>query len=229
MKILETLKSSLPSYSTIQPSTRKKIKFRPFTVKEEKVLLTANETGNFDDFLITLTNVIDECYGIKKSIHIPIFDIEYFFIKLRSKSIGELVNPTFKCPETDESITVNLNLDEVEPVYDETHNKTIKISDTILVTMKYPSVDYIINNKGDYYDMIIDCIEKIETKEELIESDHTSRQTIQQFVDLLTKPQFSKLTNFFKTMPKIEHEVKYQTSDGVTRKIKFKGIRDFFQ
>lgn len=230
MKLLETLKSSLPKYSTIQPSTRKKITYRPFTVKHEKVLLMANQTGNFDDFLLTLCDVIDECFGLTNSSKkLPIFDIEYFFIRLRAKSIGEIVEPRFICPITKESISIILNLDEIEPSFNKEHKHIIELSDKIAVTMKYPTVDYIIKNTGDYYDMIIDLIEKIETKDELIEANSTSRTTIEEFVNLLTQQQFKKLVDFFKTMPKIQKEINYQTSDGIERKIIFKGLRDFFQ
>lgn len=230
MKLLETLKNSLPKYTTIQPSTKKKITFKPFTVKQEKVLLMSNQTGNFDDFLITLCDVIDQCFEIKDSAKkLPLFDVEHFFIKLRAKSIGEMVEPKFICPVTKETITVTLNLDEIEPLFNENHKTAIQVSDKIVVTMKYPTIDYIIKNEGDYYDMIIDCIDKIETKDELIESTNISRVVIEQFIDLLTQQQFKKLVEFFKTMPKIQKEINYKTSDGIERNITFKGLRDFFQ
>lgn len=230
MNIIEKLKSTLPKYFIEQPSTRKKIKFRPFTVKEEKVLLIANQTGNFEDFLTTLSDVIDDCFDLKNSSkELPIFDIDYFFLCLRSKSVGEIVQTKFKCPETNELIQITLNLDEIKPIYDENHKKEIKVNNFMVFKMKYPSLNYMIHNNSDYYDMIIDCIESIETQDELIESKNTSRDLLKQIVDLLTQQQFRQLINFFQTMPKIEKEVNYTTSDGVNRKITLKGIRDFFQ
>lgn len=230
MKIIETLKNALPKYFIEQPSTRKKVKFRPFTVKEEKILLMANQTGNFDDFLITLSEVIDNCFELKtKSKNLPIFDIDYFFLALRSKSVGEVIETSFICPESKESIRVTINLEDIKPIYSENHEQKIKINDSMIFKMKYPSLEYAINSKGDYYDMVIDCIESIETKDELLESKNTSREILKEIVDLLTQTQFKKLIEFFKTMPKIEKEIEYQTPDGVIRKTTLRGIRDFFQ
>lgn len=230
MNLIEELKKSLPRYITEQPSTKAKLKFRPFTVKEEKVLLMANQTGNFEDFLVTLSDIIDSCFELKgKSKDLPFFDIDHLFLALRSKSIGEIVEPKFICPETGETIQVTLNLDEVKPIYSKDHSREISINETMVVKMKYPSLDYMIHNKSDYYDMVIDSIESVETKDQLLNASETSRETLKEFVDLLTQQQFKKLVNFFKTMPKIEQEVNYITSDGVSRKITLKGIRDFFR
>ena len=230
MNIVETLKNSLPKYFIEQPSTRKKVKFRPFTVKEEKILLMANQTGNFDDFLITLSEVIDNCFELKtKSKNLPIFDIDYFFLALRAKSIGEIIETTFICSETNEPISITINLDDIKPIYSNNHEKEIKINDSMIFKLKYPSLEYAINNKGDYYDMVIDCIETIETKDELVEAKNTSREMLKEIVDLLTQQQFKKLIEFFKTMPRIEKEIEYETSDGVKRKTVLRGIRDFFQ
>jgi len=229
--LLDSLRSSLPKYIITQPSTKKKITYRPFTVREEKILLMSNQTGEYEDFLTTLADIIDNCFELEtKSKKLPIFDIEYFFIKLRSKSIGEQVEPIIVCKETKEKIQLNLNLDDIIPIYPENHSKTVAIGSDIIVNMKYPSLEYLISNKDfDYYDMLIDCIDTIETKSELIDSKVVSRESIKEFIDLLTKKQFESLIEFFKTMPKIEKEIEYKTSDGVTRKILLRGLRDFFQ
>lgn len=230
MNIIEQLKNTIPKYFAEQPSTRKKIKFRPFTVKEEKTLLMANQTGNFDEFLITLSDIIDNCFELKNSAKtLPVFDIDYFFLCLRSKSVGEVIETKFTCPETNELVEITLDIDDIKPTYFENHNREVKVNDFMVFKMKYPSLEYMIKNNSDYYDMIIDCIESIETKDELIEAKNTSRDFIKQIVDLMTQPQFKQLVNFFQTMPKIEKEIEYQTSDGIKRKIILKGIRDFFQ
>jgi hypothetical protein len=228
---LNDMKNSLPRYNAIQPSTGKKVTFRPFTVKEEKSLLISNSTGNHEDFLTTLGHVIDSCFDLDVSANdLPIFDVEYFFLQLRCKSIGELIQPTIVCQTTKEKIDLNLNLEEINPVYFDNHTKEIKL-DNFIVNMKYPTLNDFINKKEneDYYDMMIKCIDTIESPKELIETKNANKEDIQEFIELLTKPQFNKIVEFFKTMPKIEKEIAYRTSDGVERKLLLKGIRDFFQ
>lgn len=228
---LNDMKNSLPRYTTIQPSTGKRVTFRPFTVKEEKSLLIANSTGNHGDFLSTLGHVIDSCFDLDGSAYdLPIFDVEYFFLKLRCKSVGELIQPTIVCETTKEKIDLTLNLEEIDPIITETHTKRIKL-DNFIVNMKYPTLEDFINKKEneDYYGMMLRCIDTIETPKELIEAKNSSKSDIQEFVELLTKQQFNKLIEFFKTMPKIQKEITYTTSDKIERKLLLRGIRDFFQ
>jgi hypothetical protein len=230
--LIDNMIRSLPKYNVKQPSTKKTITFRPFVVREEKTLYMSNETGTHEDFLSTLGNVIDSCFELKtEAKNLPIFDIEYFFLKLRCKSLGEFANPTIICPYTGEKIKIELNLDEIEPSYSKDHTNEIKLDGSIKIKMKYPTLEYFIEaerNIKDYYELIIDCIESIETKDELIESKNTSRDQIQEFVDVLKKDQFEKLISFIKTMPRIEKKIEYTTTDGKTREILLKGIKDFF-
>ena len=227
---LNDLKNSLPRYNIVQPSNKKKLTYRPFTVKEEKALLIANSTGNNQDFLTTLGNVIESCFNIEDAKNLPIFDVEYFFLKLRCKSVGEFIEPVIICPVTNEKLNIYLNLEEIEPKYDKNHSKEINL-DTFIVKMRYPTLlDFIEKEENeDYYDMMLKCIESIQTQKELIETKNATSEEIKEFVDLLTKAQFNKLRDFFKTMPKIEKELIYKTSDRVERKLLLKGIRDFFQ
>jgi len=230
-ELLDSMKKSLPRYNAIQPSTGKKIAYRPFTVKEEKSLLMANSTGSYEDFLTTLADIVNSCFSLPRDAReLPIFDIEYFFIKLRCKSIGEMAQPVIICPVTQEKINLDLNLDDIEPIKNANHSDVIKL-DNMIVKMRYPTLEDFIQKKEntDYYDLLVDSIETIETAAEKIESKDCSRENLQEFVDLLSRDQFKKLIDFFKTMPKIEKEVTYRTSDGVERKLTLKGIRDFFQ
>jgi hypothetical protein len=139
----------MPRYNIVQPSTGKLITFKPFTVKDEKTLLIANQTGSYEDFLSTLADIIDNCFDLPTpSKKLPLFDIEYFFLKLRSKSVGEVVEPVIICPETKESIKINLNIDQIEPIFESSHSNEFKISNEILVKMKYPSLESLIYNKN---------------------------------------------------------------------------------
>lgn len=232
-ELLERMRSSLPKYNLKQPSSGKIISYRPFTVKEEKVLLMATTTGTYEDFLSTLTDIIDDCFSLQnESRNLPLFDIEYFFIKLRCKSIGEIVEPIITCPYTGEKVKVNLNLEDIEPILNEDHKQKIELNGNIIVTMKYPSVDNIIKNRdkvNDYFDLVIQSILSIETDQELIETSNYPKSSLIEFVELLTDDQYRKLISFFKTMPKLEKSVKYRTSDEVEREIVLKGLKDFFR
>lgn len=232
-ELLENMKQSLPRYNLVQPSTGFTITFRPFTVREEKTLLMANQTGSYEDFLATLSDIIDNCFNLPvSSKKLPLFDIEYFFLKLRSKSVGEIVDPTIICPATGEKIKVSLNLDEIEPIFNDKHQKEIKISGNIIVKMNYPTIENLIKNKDkktDYFDLLIESIAFIQTQNEIIEAGTASKENITEFVDLLTADQYRHLIDFFKTSPKLEKEINYKTSDGIERTIILKGLRDFFQ
>lgn len=229
--LLNKLKTNLPRYTITQPSTHKKVKFRPFTVKEEKALLISKTTSSYSESIDTLSNLIDACFDLKVNVKdLPYFDVEYFFIMLRSKSVGEEVETTFTCPTTGEKIKKVINLEEIKPKYFDSHSDTITIGSDLRVKMRYPTIgDILENDKLDYYNLILSCIESIETEEELIECKDYPKQKLEELVDLLTKDQFNKLIEFFKTMPRIECVVNYETKDGESREIIVKGLRDFFQ
>jgi len=217
----------------VQPSTGKLVTFRPFTVREEKALVIANQTGSYEDFLSTLSDIIDNCFNLTVSAKkLPIFDVEFFFLKLRSKSVGEIIEPTITCPATQEKIKILVNLDAVEPITTPSHSKEILIASNILVKMNYPSLENLIkrsNVKTDYFDLLLECIQSIETNTQIIETGTASIEEMKEFIELLTSEQYKKLIDFFKTCPRLEQNISYTTSDGTTREIVLKGLRDFFQ
>lgn len=232
-ELLDNMKNSLPKYNIVQPSTGKLVTFRPFTVREEKALVIANQTGSYEDFLSTLSDIIDNCFNLTVSAKkLPIFDVEFFFLKLRSKSVGEIIEPTITCPATKEKIKILVNLDAVEPITTPSHSKEILIASNILVKMNYPSLENLIkrsNVKTDYFDLLLECIQSIQTSTQIIETGTASIEEMKEFIELLTSEQYKKLIDFFKTCPRLEQNISYTTSDGTTREIVLKGLRDFFQ
>lgn len=232
-ELLDNMKNSLPKYNIVQPSTGKLVTFRPFTVREEKALVIANQTGSYEDFLSTLSDIIDNCFNLTVSAKkLPIFDVEFFFLKLRSKSVGEIIEPTITCPATKEKIKILVNLDAVEPITTPSHSKEILIASNILVKMNYPSLENLIkrsNVKTDYFDLLLECIQSIQTNTQIIETGTASIEEMKEFIELLTSEQYKKLIDFFKTCPRLEQNISYTTSDGTTREIVLKGLRDFFQ
>ena len=237
-KLASLIAEKTPIYPVTIPSTGKKTTFRPFFVKEEKILLMAQESHNDTEILLAIKDIIESCVdGIKDAENLPLFDIEYLFVQLRAKSVGEVVEPILVCPDTEENIPLKVNLTEVTIINDKNHNDKIKIADGIIVKMKYPSIsilekrgaviDY--SNPSSFYDLIVDCIETIQTKDESILSEELMREELEEFVDSMTKEQFNLLLDFFITSPRLEHEVEYTASDGEKRTFVLSGLGDFFE
>lgn len=221
----------------IQPSSGKLLSYRPFNVREEKALLLAKNTGSYTDFLLTISSVIDSCFDFNTtSKKLTVFDVEYMFLKLREKSVSEIVNISFTCPETNESIkNVEVYLNEITVTPGNT-NTEIKLTNDIIINMRYPSYEFLIENSAssdtgniDLFDMVLYSIESIQTQSELITNEALSKEFLTEFIDTLTRQQYQLILDFFVTAPKIEYEVKYVPSDGVERKIVLRGIKDFFR
>jgi hypothetical protein len=147
----------------------------------------------------------------------------------------EIANPILICPDTKEKVKLVINLNNIKVKTDKTHTTELQISNDIIIGMKYPSLSTLLEKNlnsaslMDFYEMAINCIKFVQTKEEKIETDSLSKEEVKAFVDSMTKPQFDKIIEFFATMPRIEEEIEYKTSDGVTRKVLLKGIKDFFE
>ena len=233
-------KLNVPVYETILPSTEKVIKYRPFLVKEEKLLLTAQESGE-DAVLPAVKQIIKNC--IQEEIDVdtmPIFDIEYLFLRLRAKSIGEEVTLGLKpwgCPQNNGELCkytteVTINLEEIECKKDKKHSSKIMLDDKIGIMMKYPDISQI-GIKGSEIEMgmkvIKSCIKMIFTEEETHEKDSFTDKELDEFIDSLNSKQMEKINNFFETMPTIKHTAKYtcKTCDEEKETI-IQGLQSFF-
>jgi len=236
--IVDILKSSTPKYELTLPSSGEIKKFRPFLVKEEKLLLMAKESSSEIEVIHAVQQLIESCVEeMENIINLPMFDIEYMYLQLRAKSIGETVTPKFTCPKTSETIQTKINLLDIEVIKTKNHTKKIKISDDLILHMKYPNISIMENinrqNKKEeqvpLYNLIVNTIDTIETKEETIDSDIISADEMENFVGNLTKEQYEKIIKFFQTSPKLEYEIKYKTKDGKNRKFKLQGLLSFFK
>jgi hypothetical protein len=230
----------VPTYELILPSTEKPIKFRPFIVKEEKLLLLALESESNIEITNAIITIISNCVltkGIKVET-LPTFDIEFLFLNIRKKSVGETIDLTVFCP--DDGVTevkIQIDLDEVQVQKDPNHTKNIKIGDKFVLEMKYPSLDQFIKNNFDLekisssqtYDMIIDCVDKLCVEDEVYVFSDYSRDEWVTFFDELTSTEFNKIQSFFETMPKLRHEVEVTNPvTKVTEKIVLEGLTAFF-
>ena len=224
-------KLNVSVYEAKLPSTNKVVKFRPFLVKEEKILLTAMEDGGQNTIMNAVKDIITNCVQNKIDVEkLPLFDIEYLFLKLRSKSIGEKTEIKLKC-ECDESAftEVEINMDEIEVFKPKGHNRKIMINDEVGVMMSYPVISTGGVDEQDGMAITKNCIEMIFTGEETHERDSFSEKELDEFIESMDTKQFSKIKEFFDTMPKLQHTVKYKcVKCGEDKEITLQGLDSFF-
>ena len=233
-------KLNVPVYEAILPSTEKVIKYRPFLVKEEKLLLTAQESGD-DAVLPAVKQIIKNCVQGELDVNnMPIFDIEYLFLRLRAKSVGEEATLGLKpwgCPQNDGklcnlSTEVVINLEDVKVIKDEKHTSKIMLDDKIGIMMKYPDISQV-GIKGSDSEMgmniIKGCIKMIFTEDETYESDSFTDKELDEFIDSLNTKQMEKIRNFFTTMPTLKHTVKYTCKTcNEEKETTVQGLNSFF-
>ena len=230
-----------PTYELVLPSTGKTIKYRPFLVKEEKVLVIAMESEDTKQITNAVKTVIKNCVetrGIKVET-LPTFDIEYLFLNIRSKSVGEEIDVNIICPDDGETeVPVTINVDEIQVIKNDEHNNRIKLDDNVMMEMKYPSLDQFIKSNFDIsnnanidqsFDLIASCIDKIFTEEEVWTSSDVTKKELVDFLDQMNTNQFKEIEEFFNTMPKLSHEVQVKNpKTGVESKVVLEGLASFF-
>ena len=225
-------KLNTPVYEAILPSTDKVIKFRPFLVKEEKVLLTAMEDGSQTALMNAIKTILKNCVQGNLDVErLPLFDIEYLFLKLRSKSIGEISEIGLKCTDMECGGVnqISINMDEIEITKPEGHNRKIMISDEVGVMMSYPVMKTSGITEEDGMAIVKDCIEMIFTEEETHERDSFTSKELDEFIDSMDTKQFAKIKEFFDTMPKLQHTINYKcVKCGEDKEITLQGLDSFF-
>ena len=212
-----------PVYNLEIPSTGETIKYRPFLVKEQKILMMAEESKNENEIYNAMKNIITSCtFGDLDVENAPIFDVEYAFIQIRSKSVGETIDLKVKCPDDNETYAdTSIKLDEVEVQVEDAHTNIIEISDTIKMIMKYPTIANAKTFKGstdDVFDILKSCVHEIHHNETVYNRIDITDKDIEEFIEGFTVDQFKKVTDFFETMPKLRHMVEV-----VNPKTKVKG------
>ena len=223
-------------YEMTLPSTGERIEYRPFLVKEEKALMLAQQSGKDSDIMRALKDVINACTFDKiKAETLPTFDLEYMFINLRAKSVGEVVDLTVTCPD-DGTTTVDVKVDlmQVQCIKEVGHDNNIKITDDIGLVMDYPRVDSIKSLSGDdeiemMFDVVKTCIRQIYDSENVYEKTDMDKSELDEFVESMSHDQFEKVQEFFNTMPKVKHPIKVKNPNtGVESEVVLEGMQDFF-
>lgn len=229
-------KIEYPIYNIEVPSLKKKFKFRPFLVKEEKILLMAKESQNSSDILLAVKQIINNCcldIGLNFE-QLAVFDLEYVFIKLRAVSVDNLVKVSYQDFEDNQSYDFEVDLNDVVVKFPEKIVNTIKISDQMGLIMKYPPATLyddkeFLNLEKDYmFELIIKCIDKIYDGDSVYESKNYKKEEIAEFLESLGMQTFEEVQNFLLESPKIVHELNYKNSLGNDRKIILSSLNDFF-
>ena len=242
-------KLDVPIYELDLPLSKKKVKFRPFLVKEEKILLMAMESETDESTLLAIKQIIGNCC-LSEDVDIetlPITDLEYFFLNLRARSVNEVVELEYKCnnkvkDENNEEkdcgnvVRLEVNVLDIKPEVSENHSTKVALTPTMGVVMKYPSFKVVENNEkvegGEIeklMNILINCIESIYTEDSIFYAKDVTKQELSDFVESLTKEQFTKIQQFFETMPKIKKQLDFNCKKcGYHENITVEGIQSFF-
>ena len=227
-----------PTYELVVPSTDEKIKYRPFLVKEEKILLIAMEAQEQSGILNAVKDIVKSCtfdkFDVKKA---PIFDIEYIFLNIRAKSVGEVSTVNLRCPDDNETfVQTEIDLTKVDVQITEGHTNKIELTDEMGMIMTYPTLDSFTDsttviNASNMLDVIASCVAQIYDKkgEDVYDAKDSTKQEVVDFLESLNSKQFLEIQKFFDTMPKLTHTVSIENPETkVKSDITLTGLNDFF-
>ena len=234
-------KIATPTYSLVLPSTEKEINYRPFLVKEEKLLVLALESEDTKQITTAIKAVLKNCIqtkGVKVEL-LPTFDIEYLFLNIRGKSVGESIDVNIVCPDDEKTnVKVVIDLDDIKVKKTEGHSNQIKLDNTLMMELKYPSLEEFIKNNFDFKDenameqsfkLIAASIDKIYNEEEVWVAADCTKKEITEFLESMNSSQFKKIEEFFTTMPKLSHTIKVKNPNTkVESEVVLEGLASFF-
>ena len=234
-------KIATPTYTLELPSLEKEVNYRPFLVKEEKLLVLALESEDNKQITTAIKTVIKSCVTAKglKVETLPTFDIEYLFLNIRGKSVGEELEVNIICPDDEVTeVPITIDLDEIQVKKSEDHSNRIQIDSKIMMEMKYPSLDQFIKNNFDFkegnqmdqsFDLIASCIDKIYTEDEVWSTADCTKKEVKEFLESMNSSQFKDIEKFFETMPKLQHTIKVTNpKTKVESEVVLEGLASFF-
>ena len=233
-------KINTPTYELTLPSNGKKIKYRPFLVREEKILIMALETEDQKQITAAIIQILTACImtrGIKLN-ELATFDIEYLFLNVRSKSVGETISLNLICPDDEKtSVEVSIDLDSIKVKKDKSHTNIVKLDDNLSLKLKYPSMKQFIESNfeagvetvSNTMDVVISSIDMIYNEEESWNASESTKKELEDFIDQLNTKQFKLIENFFDTMPKLSHKIKVKNpKTDVESTVLLEGLAAFF-
>ena len=234
-------KIATPTYELELPSTGETIKYRPFLVKEEKLLVLALESEDTKQITNAIKAVLKSCIQTKgiKVETLPTFDIEYLFLNIRGKSVGEEIEVNVICPDDEETqVPVSINIDQIQIQVTDDHDNKIQLDDNLMMEMKYPSLEEFIKNNFDFketnqmdqsFALIANCIDKIYTEDEVWATADCTKKEVNEFLESMNSGQFKEIEKFFETMPKLSHTIKVTNpKTKVESDVVLEGLASFF-
>tara|TARA_B100000927_G_C16469118_1_gene470836 strand:+ start:22 stop:738 length:717 start_codon:yes stop_codon:yes gene_type:complete len=233
-------KISTPTYELVLPSSGRKIKYRPFLVKEEKILIIALESQDQKQIATAIKQILASCILTKgtKVEKLSTFDIEYLFLNVRGKSVGEQIEVMVTCPDDGKTqVPMSINIDSIKVTKSKNHKSDIKLDDTYTLKMRYPSLDEFIKSNfsmdkmevDDTFDLIASCIDQVYSEEESWTQEDCTKKELSEFLEQLNSGQFKEIEQFFNTMPKLSHKVKVKNPNtGVENEVVLEGLQNFF-
>ena len=234
-------KIATPTYSMVLPSLEKEIQYRPFLVKEEKLLVLALESEDTKQITQAIKAVLKSCVQTKgiKVESLPTFDIEYLFLNIRGKSVGETIDVNIICPDDEKtSVKVVIDLDDIKVIKNENHSNKVQLDKNLMMELKYPSLDEFIKNNFDFKDenameksfkLIASCVDKIYNEEEVWVAADCTKKEITEFLESMNSSQFKKIEEFFTSMPKLSHTIKVKNPETkVESEVVLEGLASFF-
>lgn len=228
-------KIDLPIFELELPSTNKKVKYRPFTVKEEKILLVAQEAKDPEQTVLSVKQIVNNCLIDEDVDNLAMFDLEYVLLMLRSKSVDNNIRFAVKDPETQESVELEIDINEVKVTRSEEHTNKIPINDEYTLYLRYPTIsEFVKIAKSDpkdpliNYFIMVSCLDKIVSEEAVYKMKDYTDQEIDEFMESLQGDVMKRIQKFFETMPKLRHELKYKNKAGKEQTFVIEGMRSFF-
>ena len=235
-------KINTPTYDLTLPSTGKKIKYRPFLVREEKILIMAMESEDMTEITNAIVQILSDCILSKdvKVESLATFDIEYLFLNVRAKSVGETVDVNITCPDDGETqVEMSINIDSIKVQKTRGHKNIIKLDDELSMKLRYPSLEQFVENNfetaegtsevGQSLSMITSCVDMIYNAEESWEASDYSKKELDEFIEQLNTKQFKQIEKFFTTMPKLSHKLMVKNPNtGVESEVVLEGLASFF-
>ena len=229
-------KIDVPLFQLEMPSTKKQLSCRPFLVKEEKILLMAQQSGDDKEIISAIKQILNLCIQDKtfNPDDLTTFDLDYMFLKLRARSVDNIVKLTYRDMDDDKTYDFEVDLDNIKMEYPEGHEAKISINDEIGVIMSYPTVTMLERipegaTEMEAADFLVDsCIDKVYDADTVYNVSEQTEDDLRQFIDGLNVDVYQKMRNFFATMPRLQHVLTYKNSLGKERKIELKTLKDFF-
>tara|TARA_B100000035_G_scaffold295850_1_gene287317 strand:- start:6352 stop:7056 length:705 start_codon:yes stop_codon:yes gene_type:complete len=226
----------VPEYECVLPSGRK-VTYRPFLVREEKLLYLAMESQDQKEMIKAVKEIIKNCTSVKKVDDLATFEIELLFLRIRGKSVGEISEFKITCPDDEKTqVDVEVNLDEVNVIVPPDHTKKIKVTDEVTIVMKYPSIDTFVKNNlsdnpgmDDIFQLAADCVDQIANGDDVEDAKAYKKAQLVDFFESMNSAQFQKIQGFFESMPKLSHTIEvFNPKTEVKSEVVLEGMAAFF-